>query len=103
MTRSTSEVAACCSTASASFFSSSARGSRLWRARALAFVLVERRPPTRVWLFAPLRDKITSSVSLRSFDHLVGAREQRRWHSEAERLPGLRLRGAQSGSKGLNP
>ena len=62
MMRSTSEVAACCSSASASFFSSSARGSRLGLTRVLAFVLVERRPPTRLRFFAALRDKVTSSA-----------------------------------------
>ena len=75
MTRSTSEVAVCCSSASAScfprfgelagvrassFFSRSALGTRASRpTRVLAFVPLERslRPPVR--LFAPLRDKVT--------------------------------------------
>src|SRR5262249_30144900 len=57
MTRSTSEVAVCCSSASVS---SRVRASRLLT-RALAFVLFERMRP-RVALFAPLRDKVTSSA-----------------------------------------
>src|SRR5262249_11479606 len=62
MTRSTSEVAVCCSNASVSFFSSSAVGSRVWPTRVLAFVPVERGLRLRVGLFAPLRDKVTSSA-----------------------------------------
>jgi hypothetical protein len=76
MTWSTSDVAACCSNASARccrasarsrlYFSSccsrSARGWRFQRTRDLTFVLVERRPPMRVRLFTPLRDKVTSSA-----------------------------------------
>src|SRR5215471_16348735 len=76
--------------------------------RALAFVLVERSLRPRVGRFAPLRDKITSSAQslvplpvgpalpiltaphdelaaldlLRSFDHLVSARKQRRRNSK---------------------
>jgi hypothetical protein len=71
MTCNTSEVAASCSRASSnsrvrvsSFFSNSARGSRTRLMRVLTFVLVERRSPTRVRLFAPLRDKVTSSARL---------------------------------------
>jgi hypothetical protein len=62
ITRRISEVAACCSSASASFSSKSARGSRMRLLRVLTFVLVERRRPARVGLFAPLRAKITSSA-----------------------------------------
>src|SRR5262245_35787505 len=82
MMRSTSAVAACCSSAPASFFSRSAWGSRMRLTRVPAFVLVERRSVMRVRLFAPLRDKVTSSAkSLVPFgsaqlpfhvDHLVG-------------------------------
>src|SRR5262245_40304589 len=69
MMRSTSEVAVCCSSASASsrvrpsscFFNSiSELGSSL--TCALAFVPVERSLRPRVGLFAPLRDKVTSSA-----------------------------------------
>src|SRR5215469_6122377 len=62
MTRSTSEVAASRSDASASFFSSPDLDARLRTARALAFVPVELslRPPVR--LFAPLRDKVTPAA-----------------------------------------
>src|SRR5262249_37547585 len=69
MTRRTSEVAVCCSSASASsrvrasscFFNSiSELGSSL--TCALAFVPVEQSLRPRVGLFAPLRDKITSAV-----------------------------------------
>src|SRR5215831_5317899 len=68
MTRSTSEVAVCCSSASASsrvrasscFFNSFNELGPLLT-RALAFVLFERMRP-RVALFAPLRDKVTSSA-----------------------------------------
>src|SRR6516165_3372188 len=62
-----SAVARCCSRASASshlYLSSccsrSARGLRIRPAPVLPFVPVERRP--RVALFAPLRDKVTSSA-----------------------------------------
>ena len=59
---STSEVAACCSSASTSFFCTSARALRLGLTRVLAFALVERSTRACVLLFAPLRDKITSSA-----------------------------------------
>ena len=73
MTCSTSEVAVCCSSASLSFFSRSlARAlsfliSAAWDApdaatRVLAFVPVERSLRPCVRLFAPLRDKVTSSA-----------------------------------------
>src|SRR5215831_16733376 len=106
MTFSTSDVAVCCSSASASsrvrasscFFNSiSELGSSL--TCALAFVPVERSLRPRVGLFAPLRDKVTSSAQplapsgqpslsiltephdelapLGSFDQLVGDGEQR--------------------------
>ena len=58
ITRNTSDVAVCCSSASASFFSKSSMRASY----AVAFVLVERRPGMRVRLFAPLRDKVTSSA-----------------------------------------
>src|SRR5262249_22654959 len=45
-----------------SFFSSFARGSPMRPTRVLAFVVFERRPVTRLRLFAPLRAKITSSA-----------------------------------------
>src|SRR5262249_33488113 len=99
MTCSTSDVARCCSRASASsrvrasscFFNSISELGPLLT-RALAFVPVERSLRPRVGLFAPLRDKVTSSARLvdlcwllqTSFDHLVGAGEQRRGHVEAE-------------------
>ena len=57
MTCRTSEVALCCSSASASFFSKSSMRASY----AVAFVLVERRLRI-VRLFAPLRDKVTSSA-----------------------------------------
>ena len=62
MTLRTSLVAVCCSRASASLFSNWARGSRLRPPRVLAFVPVERSLRPRVGLFAPLRDKVTSSA-----------------------------------------
>src|SRR5262249_53732571 len=76
MTCSTSEVAVCCSSASARcsrasassclYFSSccsrSAGGLRIRPTRALAFVPVERSLRPRVGLFASLRDKVTSSA-----------------------------------------
>ena len=62
ITRSTSAVAACCSSASASLFSSPARASRLPPTCVLAFVPVERSLRLCVRLFAPLRDKVTSSA-----------------------------------------
>ena len=69
---STSEVAACCSSASTSFYCT----------RVLAFALFERSTRACVLLFAPLRDKITSSaqslvvLASASLDHLVGAQEK---------------------------
>src|SRR5262249_15613104 len=69
MTCSTSDVARCCSRASASsrvrasscFFNSISELGPLLT-RALAFVPVERSLRPRVGLFAPLRDKVTSSA-----------------------------------------
>ena len=58
MTCRTAEVAVCCSSASASFFSKSSMRASY----AVAFVLVERRLVVRLRLFAPLRDKVTSSA-----------------------------------------
>src|SRR5262245_9019904 len=115
MTCNTSEVAACCSSASASFFCSSALELRMGSTRVLAFVVFERRPVMRIRLFAPLRAKITSSAQslvplpvgpalpiltaphdelaaldlLRSFDHLVGERKQPVRNLKAERLRGF--------------
>src|SRR6516164_2090943 len=57
-----SEVAVCCSSASASFIPRSSRDLRLRPTRTLAFVPVERSLRPRVGLFAPLRDKVTSSA-----------------------------------------
>src|SRR5262245_3733913 len=116
MTRRTSEAAVCCSRASASswvrasscFFNSISEFGPLLT-RALAFVPVERSLRPRVGLFAPLRDKVTSSAQplvppsgrpsqgsglpilthdelASSLDHLVGAGEQRWRHIQAERL-----------------
>src|SRR6516165_6117620 len=106
MTCSTSDVARCCSRASASsrvrasscFFNSISELGPLLT-RALAFVPVERSLRPRVGLFAPLRDKVTSSARLvdlcwllqTSFNHLVGEREQLVWNLEAERLRSLEV------------
>src|SRR6516225_8095953 len=126
ITRSTSDIAVCCSSASASprvrasscFFNSISELGPLLTC-ALAFVPVERSLRPRVGLFAPLRDKITSSAQSlvplpvgpakegsgpptphdelaalhlsRSFDHLVSAREQRRRNFKAERLGRLKV------------
>src|SRR5262249_23853967 len=134
MTPSTSEVAVCWSSASERCPRASA-SSRLCASscsfnsisvgwlltRALAFVPVERSLRPRVGLFAPLRDKVTSSAQslvppsgrpsqgsglpiltaphdelaalhlLRSFDHLVGACEQLDRRIEAKRLGGLQI------------
>src|SRR5262249_41252624 len=115
MTRRISDVAVCCSSASASsrvrasscFFNSISELGPLLT-RALAFVPVERSLRPRVGLFAPLRDKVTSSAQslvvpsgrpsqgsglpilthdelASSLDHLVGKREQSVGHFEAER------------------
>src|SRR5262249_41946923 len=117
MTRNTSEVAVCCSSASAR--SSRASASSRVRAsscffnsiselgplltRALAFVPVERSLRPRVGLFAPLRDKVTSSAQslglpilthdelASSLDHLVGAQQQRFRDRETERLGGRHI------------
>src|SRR5262245_14044694 len=62
MTWSTCAVAAFCSSASASFFCRSDVEALLPATRALAFVPVERSLRPRVGLFAPLRDKVTSSA-----------------------------------------
>ena len=69
MIPSTSDVARCCSRASASSrlhalscWYSSARDSRIGPTRVLTFVPVERSLRPRVGLFAPLRDKVTSSA-----------------------------------------
>src|SRR5262245_58562637 len=59
MTRSTSEVAASRSNASASFFPSPELDARLRPTRFPAFVLVERSLRPCVWLFALLRAKVT--------------------------------------------
>src|SRR5262249_733747 len=100
----------------ASFFSRSARGSRMRLTRALAFVPVERSLRPRLGLFAPLRDKVTSSaqslVPFRStqpriepinpnrtarctrrasLDPLVGGDLQCQRHLEAERLGSLEV------------
>src|SRR5262245_2721673 len=116
ITRSTSEVAVCCfsasarcsraSTTSCLYFSSccsrSARGLFIRSTRALVFVPVERSLRPRVGLFAPLRDKVTSSALAyqltephyelaSSLDHLVGAGEQGRRHLKAERLGGSKI------------
>jgi hypothetical protein len=72
MTRSTSDVAACCSRASlssrvrsASFFSNAAaREPRIRSTRVLTFVLVERTLRLRFSLFGPLRDKTTPPTAV---------------------------------------
>src|SRR5215471_15239787 len=99
MTFSTSDVAACRSNASErrprASASSRVRASSCFfnpitelgslLTRALAFVPVERSLRPRVGLFAPLRDKVTSSAPLvdlcwllqTSLDHLVGKQKER--------------------------
>src|SRR5262249_7588641 len=105
MTRSTSEVAVCCSSASergsrasarsrlqfSSCCSRSACGLRIRPTPDLAFVPPERSLRPRTGLFAPLRAKITSSALVdlcwllqTSFDHLVDGHEQFVRHGEAE-------------------
>src|SRR5262249_12509760 len=115
MTLSTSAVAVCCSSASASFFFRSALARSTW---VLAFVPVERSLRPRVGLFAPLRDKVTSSAqslvplpvgpakdgayqsltanrdesrAVSSFDSLVGTGEQGGRYLDAKRLGGLHV------------
>src|SRR5215467_1642993 len=122
ITPSTSEVAVCrasaserCPRASASsrvrasscFFNSISELGPLLT-RALAFVPVERSLRPRVGLFAPLRDKVTSSARLvdlcwllqTSFDHLVGAGEQRGRHRQPKYPGGLEV-DDQLGNRGL--
>src|SRR6516162_2306467 len=121
MTRSTSDVAACCSSApercprasassrvrAPSCFFNSISELGLSLTCALAFVPVERSLRPRVGLFAPLRDKVTSSAQplvppsgrpsqgsglpilthdelASSLDHLVGGGEQLVRDGEAE-------------------
>src|SRR5215831_18701832 len=97
MTRSTSEVAVCCSRVSASsrlYFSSCCSRSvcdlRVRPTRVLTFVPLERGLRTPV-LFAPLRDKVTPFLSLvdlcwlLSFDHLVSAGKQGGRNFDAKR------------------
>src|SRR5215472_5232895 len=124
ITRRISLVAACCSSASercsrasaswvrasassrvraSSFFSNSARGSSARPMCALAFVPVERSLRPRVGLFAPLRDKVTSSAQslgllilthdelASSLDHLVGAEQERLRDFEVEGLGGRKI------------
>src|SRR6516225_3732976 len=106
--RSPSQRARCCSRASASsrvrasscFFKSISELGPLLTSAA-AFAPVERSLRPRVGLFAPLRDKVTSSARLvdlcwllqTSFNHLVGEREQLVWNLEAERLRSLEVDG----------
>src|SRR5262245_16027333 len=62
MTWRTSDVAVCCCSDSVSFFFRSALAARRRSTSVLAFVVFERRPVMRFRLFAPLRDKVTSSA-----------------------------------------
>src|SRR5262249_20834249 len=110
MTRSTSEVAVCCSSASercsrasarsrlqfSSCCSRSACGLRIRPTPDLAFVPPERSLRPRTGLFAPLRAKITSSALVdlcwllqTSFDHLVDGHEQFVRHGHPESFCGL--------------
>src|SRR5262245_34930169 len=118
MTPSTSDVAVCCSSDSFSFFSRSRACASsfviTWDSsdettHVFAFVLLERSLRPRVWSFAPLRDKVTSSTQslvpfrsgpaeivnpnrtarsmpAASFDHLIGTGEQRRRNVETDGL-----------------
>src|SRR5215467_6394604 len=115
MTCSTSDVARCCSRASVSsrvrasscFFNSISELGPLLT-RALAFVPVERSLRPRVGLFAPLRDKVTSSTRLvdlcwllqTSFNHLVGVAEQWQRNRQPKYPGGLEV-DDQLGNRGL--
>src|SRR5262249_11622886 len=131
MTCNISEVAACCSSASercprasassrvrasSCFFNSTSELGPLLT-RAVVFVPLERSLRPRVGLFAPLRDKVTSSaqslvplpgrpsqgsnlsiltephdeLAASSFDHLVGGNQQLVRHGEAEHPSGRRV------------
>src|SRR5262245_9897113 len=100
MTWRTSDVAVCCCSDSVSFFFRSALAARRRSTSVLAFVVFERRPVMRFRLFAPLRDKITSSAQslglpilthdelASSFDHLVGTQQERFRDRQTKRLGG---------------
>jgi hypothetical protein len=51
-----------------------------------------RRDPSRLILAEQLGRGASARIVV-LFDHLVGSREQRRWHFEAERLCGLEING----------